>query len=65
MSSASPLLCFPESETLHFEFREEHVSSVLGDLCYYIRRSYILVNFGLRRAQNIIYKDEEVNHSHR
>ncbi|WZY92682.1 hypothetical protein YC2023_065011 [Brassica napus] len=47
MSSASPLVCFPESEILHFEFREEHVSSVLGDLCYYIRRSYILMAFEL------------------
>ena len=30
-------LCgLPESETLHFEFRDGHVSSILRDLGYYI-----------------------------
>ena len=36
MSSVSPLCGLPESETLHFELREEHVSSIFGDLGYSI-----------------------------
>ncbi|KAF2601370.1 hypothetical protein F2Q70_00025291 [Brassica cretica] len=42
MSSVSPVCGLPESETLHFELREEDVSSILGELGYSIDMAFEL-----------------------